>query len=131
MVKNKGGRPRQEVDFNTVDKLCELHCTGVDIAGFIEIDYKPLNARVKEQLKQDGTTYAGFPEYLDAKSARGRVSLRKMQWASANRGSVPMLIFLGKNILGQTEKQTINMPAETIIEVTVEGDDDQDDDEAI
>jgi hypothetical protein len=119
MAKNKGGRPKIEIDFETVDKLCEMHCSGVEIAGFLEIDYKTLNARVKEQLKQDGTTYAGFPEYRDAKSARGRISLRKMQWAAANRGNVPMQIFLGKNYLSQTEKQRIDMPDETIIKVSL------------
>ena len=30
-----------------------------------------------------------------------------MQWRSAERGSVPMQIWLGKQVLGQTDKQEI------------------------
>ena len=31
-----------------------------------------------------------------------------MQWKSAERGSVPMLIWLGKQVLGQTDKSEIS-----------------------
>jgi hypothetical protein len=43
--------------------------------------------------------------------ARGRVrlkiSVRRMQWQSAERGDSRMLIWLGKNILGQSDKGPI------------------------
>lgn len=120
MVKNKGGRPPIDIDFNVVDKLCELHCTGAEIAGFLEIHYETLNNKIKDQLKPDGTHYSGFPEYFAVKCSRGKVTLRRMQWSSANKGNVAMQIFLGKNLLNQTEKQTIDMTTETVIQVSLE-----------
>ena len=115
----KDGQHNKEIDFEVVDKLCELHCTGVEVAGFLEVHYETLNNRIKEKLKPDGTHYSGFPEYFNVKCSRGKISLRKMQWNSANKGNVSMQIFLGKNLLNQTEKQTIDMTTETVIEVSL------------
>jgi hypothetical protein len=35
---------------------------------------------------------------------QGKASLRRMQWQAAQSGSIPMMIFLGKNLLGQRNK---------------------------
>ena len=114
------GRPRKEIDMATVERLCAMHCTGEEIAGFLDVSYPTLLARVKEQVKSDGTHYETFLEYFNVKSSEGKITLRRMQWNSANRGSVPMQIFLGKNLLNQTEKQQIDMTTETTIEVSLQ-----------
>jgi len=55
-----------------------------------------------------------FAEYYKKESASGKMSLRRAQWTRAlgtkdvqgnykNDGSVPMLIWLGKQYLGQAE----------------------------
>ena len=116
MLKHNGPY-KIEVDFETVTKLCEMHCTGVEIAGFLEISYDTLDRRVKEQQKPDGTFYSGFAEYYAVKCARGRISLRKLQWDSAKKGNVAMQIFLGKNMLDQTEKQQVDLAGVTEIKV--------------
>jgi len=126
--KKKMGAPRKEVDFKTVDTLCAFHCTGEEIAYFCKVNYDTLNARVKEQEKPDGTKYAGFSEYFAVKSSKGRISLRKLQWASANRGNIPMQIFLGKNLLNQTDKQQMEMRGETEIRIGFDDDEEWVDD---
>jgi hypothetical protein len=113
------GRPRKEIDFTEVDKLCALHCTAEEIAGFFEITTFTLDQRIKEQQKPDGTYYKNFLEYFAVKSAIGKITLRRLQWTAANRGNVTMQMFLGKNIVGQTEKQQIDIAGVTQIKVTL------------
>lgn len=45
-----------------------------------------------------------FRHIMSKKRAGGKASLRRMQWKSAEDGNTTMLIWLGKNILGQTDK---------------------------
>jgi hypothetical protein len=94
----KTGRPKIEIDFAEVDKLCQIQCTGEEIASFFEISYDTLERRCKEQFK------VSFAEYIKEKSAKGKSSLRRLQWKAAMNGNVTMLIWLGKQYLGQTDK---------------------------
>lgn len=94
----KTGRPKIEVDFAEVDKLCQIQCTGEEIASFFGISYDTLERRCKEQFK------VSLAEYIKEKSAKGKSSLRRMQWKAAMNGNVTMLIWLGKQYLGQTDK---------------------------
>ena len=111
-------RPRKEIDFTELDRLCELHCTGTETAAFFGINYDTLVARIKEQVNSDGHHFKGFSEYFDLKASKGRITLRKMQWDSAlKRGNVQMLIFLGKMYLGQVDRQQVDVNTETVIKV--------------
>ena len=94
----KTGRPKIEIDFAEVDKLCQIQCTGEEIASFFGISYDTLERRCKEQFK------VSLAEYIKEKSAKGKSSLRRMQWKAAMNGSVTMLIWLGKQYLGQADK---------------------------
>ena len=97
-IKKKGGRPQKSIDWEQVKKLAGLHCTGEEIAGFLGIDYDTLCARIKGKYKQ------GFSDWYKKHSSKGKVSLRRKQYEIAVNGSVPMLIWLGKNVLGQSGK---------------------------
>ena len=94
----KTGRPKIEIDFAEVDKLCQIQCTGEEIASFFEISYDTLERRCKEQFK------VSFAEYIKEKSSKGKSSLRRLQWKAAMNGNVTMLIWLGKQYLGQADK---------------------------
>ena len=99
--KGEGGRPKIEIDWNQIDSLCMFHCTAHEIVDYLalqnkEISYDTLNRRAKEQF---GVTFAA---YVDQKqNAWGKVKLRQLQWRAAEKGNVPMLIWLGKQWLGQ------------------------------
>jgi hypothetical protein len=55
----------------------------------------------------EATLRRRFGEVLTKKRAEGKVALRKLQWEHA-KSSPAMAIFLGKNILGQTDRQTLD-----------------------
>ena len=87
-----------EIDWPTVDKLCQLQCTGEEIASVLGCSYDTLERRVKEEHTMK------CAEYIRQKAMGGRASLRRKQWAAADKGNVTMLIWLGKQYLGQKDK---------------------------
>lgn len=97
-MKNKVGRPKIEIDFETVKRLCELHCTEAEICDFLMIDEETLTSRLKD------LGYKNFSEYFKKHQGKSKISLRRLQWKAAMKGSVPMLIWLGKQYLGQKDK---------------------------
>ena len=96
--KNKGGRPRAAIDYQKLDSMCAILCTGEEIAAILDIDYDTLG----RALKRDG--HIGFAEYFKKKSSNGKMSLRRKQYQAAIEGNTTMLVWLGKQHLGQTDK---------------------------
>ena len=95
------GRPRIEINWDEFDKLCELHCTLTEIAGFFDCSEDTIERRVKE------THDINFAEYFRQKSSGGKISLRRKQYATAMAGDKTMLIWLGRNWLKQTEDKNV------------------------
>lgn len=87
-----------EIDIKLVQKLCEIQCTGEEVASVIGVSYDTLVRRVKE------LGYGGFAEYYKKNSQIGKASLRRLQWGAAVKGNVSMQIWLGKQILGQKDR---------------------------
>lgn len=95
----KTGRPKLDVDFEVVDQLCMMQCTAEEIAAVLKVSVDTLDRRIKENF---GMTFA---EYFKQKRVAGNMSLRKAQWDKAvHGGNTTMLIFLGKQYLGQADK---------------------------
>lgn len=103
-VKNKGGRPKANVDPVLVYELATLHCTKQEIARIVGCSIETLYARFSEVM-QDG-------------EAVGKRSLRRLQWQQAEKGNVHMLIWLGKQLLNQKDRSPEEV-ANTIINVQV------------
>ena len=99
--KNKGGRPRKELDQKQFENLCGLQCTREEICSFFDISEKTLDAWCKRTYGE------GFSLTYDKKRQGGRISLRRMQWRLAERNA-PMAIFLGKQFLGQTDNYNVH-----------------------
>ena len=97
-AKNKGGRPKFEIDYTKLDAMCAIHCTGEESAAILGVDYDTLN----RALKRDGN--GGFADYFKLKGAGGKMSLRRKQYDQAMSGNSTMLIWLGKQWLNQSEK---------------------------
>ena len=95
---NQGGRPIYEIDYKTLDSLCGIMCTKEEIASLLEIDEDTLH----NALKRDG--HDGFSVYYKKKSANGKMSLRRKQYQAAIDGNTTMLVWLGKQVLGQSDK---------------------------
>jgi AraC-like DNA-binding protein len=89
-AKNKGGRPVIKVDTDLIEKLAAIHCTNKEIAEVLGISIDTLQRN--------------FPDFLQKGRAHGKAKLRRLQWQKAEEGNPTMLIWLGKQILGQKEQ---------------------------
>ncbi len=94
---NPMGRPRKQITEEQFKKLCALQCTKEEIASFFECSEDTIERWCKQTF--DTTFAATFKTY----SAMGKMSLRRYQFKLAEK-SAAMAIFLGKNMLGQTDK---------------------------
>jgi predicted nucleic-acid-binding Zn-ribbon protein len=106
------GRPKKPIDWNLVKSLCKIHCTGEEIADVLDVHYDTLNNRCNEDYD------CNFSDYYKKASSGGKMSLRRKQYETAMSGNVPMLIWLGKNILGQkdhVENEITDLPPIKII----------------
>ena len=92
------GRPRKQIDWEVADKAAALFCTGEEIANLCKVSYDTLERRIKEQ------GYDNFADWYGQKTADTTKSLRRKQLEMALKGDRVMLIWLGKNLLGQAEK---------------------------
>jgi hypothetical protein len=100
----KMGRPRKQIDKTEFEKLCFLQCTEREFCSWFDVSDETLNKWCKENY--DGRT---FLDVFKEKRENGIISLRRTQFQLAEK-SPAMAIFLGKNLLGQTDKmeQTVN-----------------------
>ena len=82
--------------------MCHIHCTGEECAALLDMSYNTLDNR----LKTEG--HGGFLEYFKKKSAGGKMSLRRRQYTAAVTDGIPsMMIWMGKQWLGQSDKQFV------------------------
>lgn len=84
------GRPRKEIDEESVFKLASMGLTNSEIAAVCNCHKDTLTDRLSHVIKEG--------------HERRNASLRRKQYVMAMKGSVPLLIWLGKQYLGQTEK---------------------------
>lgn len=106
MAKNKGGRPRIDINWTDFDKLCTLQCTQIEIANWFDCSVDTIERACLREHK------IGFAEYYAQKRGKGRISLRRKQWEVAHSGNVSMLIWLGKQYLGQADQVFVDQSAE-------------------
>lgn len=75
-----------------VEGLAHIHCTEAEIASILGVSEKTLRSR------------PGFlPAYRKAREG-GKMSLRREQFKKAEAGNTTMLIWLGKQHLGQSDQ---------------------------
>jgi hypothetical protein len=85
------GRPKKEIDREQVLELAKIHCTYAEMAAVLNCNESTLKRR--------------FADLIERGREEGKMSLRRAQFDLAlNRKNVAMLIWLGKQILGQTDK---------------------------
>ncbi len=86
-----------KIDKDKFESMCAMQCTRNEIASIFGVSYETLLRWCKNNY--DGKD---FDTIFREKRQLGLVSLRRTQWKQAEK-SVPMAIFLGKNLLGQTD----------------------------
>jgi len=83
-------RPKKyNIDKEQVKKLATLGCTNKEIADFFGC-----SADLIEK---------SYSEFLTKGRAEMKMRLRQLQWKSAEKGNAVMLIWLGKQMLGQSD----------------------------
>lgn len=99
-IRRPVSRPQIPIDWTLVDKYLEAGCTGTEIASVIGC--------CRDTLYDRCWTDKGvlFSEYTAKKRATGDAIIRAKQFAYAmtgKNGNLGMLIWLGKNRLGQKD----------------------------
>lgn len=120
----KMARPRIELEnleFDGWDQLdamiiwaSEVYC-----AEKLGMNIDTLAARIKER------TGLSFSEYKQQKQEPMRINLLKKQYDVAMTGNVTMLIWLGKQHLGQSEKTEVTKKIQSISSEGLDSDDSQ------
>lgn len=96
------GRPKIEItpeQWDQAQAMAKIHCTRDEIAALLDISADTLVAAIKSKGYEDFSAW--FKKY----SAGGKMSLRRKQYQMVmEQSSVPMAIWLGKNMLGQRDE---------------------------
>ena len=93
----KAGRPHKQLDKSQFESLCGIQCTMEEVCQFFDCDEKTLNKWCRETYGKN------FSQVFKEKKGVGKVSLRRSQYQLALKGNASMLIWLGKQYLGQRE----------------------------
>jgi len=84
-------RPRKVIDERQVEALASIMCTNAEIAAVLDCSSDTLERR--------------FTAVLEKGRLKGKQSLRRKQYQLAMDGNATLLIWLGKQHLGQSERQ--------------------------
>lgn len=90
-------RPKKPIDSEQVYKLAEIHCTNEEIASICKCSVDTLERRFADVIKSGKNS--------------AKASLRRLMWSSAKNGSVPMQIWLSKNLLGYADNFEVHSEA--------------------
>jgi len=113
--KHPGGRPRIELDLRQVEELARIGCTEADMAAVLGVSVDTIQRR-----KRDCEEFRGV---IEKGRAALRNSLRRLQVKKALEGNVTMLIWLGKQLLGQSDRHdfehsgSVEQPLIKLVEV--------------
>jgi hypothetical protein len=96
-------RPKIEIDEKEVEKLASYGCKNTEIADFFNCDPDTITRR--------------FANILAKARAGLKQRIRKAQIDFALKGNATLLIWLGKNELGQKDNETVSENTNTVVRV--------------
>ena len=119
-ARHPGGRPRitwndeQVAQFKT---MCGMMCTEQEICAVMGVSKPTMNELVNRYLFEEVTGHKRgkdeepikFRDAFEVYSAQGTASLRRMQFKAAQAGDKTMLVWLGKQYLGQSDRMDYNV----------------------
>lgn len=98
------GRKPLDIKPEQVTRLAAIGCTNEEIASVLGCSHDTIVRRFKAVLAEG--------------RLQGKASLRKKQFELALAGNTTMLIWLGKQVLGQTDKQEILQTGPIVLDLT-------------
>jgi len=106
------GRPKKiltEEQIRIVERLAEIGCTQEEISYILDIEPNTLRARFKDQPE----VFTAYQKGL----AKLKKRIRELQLKAAERGSAAILIWLGKQYLGQVDKQEVYQTSDSQVKL--------------
>ena len=95
MANKKMGRKPVDVSGDKVEMLSSFGCSTVEIARLHNCSEATIRTKFKEELERGRESM--------------KIKLRQLQWKTAEQGSNAMLIFLGKQYLGQSDRNEFEL----------------------
>lgn len=93
-------RPVKVIDVELLKKLASIMCTNEEMAHILGVSKDTLERRYAAVIKEAKDT--------------GKMTLRRWQWEACKKGNTALLIWMGKQHLGQSDKQEANVQVQTI-----------------
>lgn len=93
----------EEKDINQMKVLARCHCPDSEIAAFLGVGETTLKRR--------------FGPLLKSEREAGKANIRRWQMDLAQKGNATLLIWLGKQLLGQRDNMTLDSTSKYIFEV--------------
>jgi hypothetical protein len=97
-ARSGAGRRPARIDLIELEKLCSLQATDEELASFFGVSVRTVENRRKQPK---------FAEAMNRGRAKGRISVRRAQMKLLESGSASMGIWLGKQLLGQSDLQKV------------------------
>jgi len=101
---NPGGFPHEcpagktaRINLDELEKLSEWHVSEAEIAAYFRVP----EDEVRQRMLED----PALSEAIERGRIMGNILIRRMQFDLAMKGNVQMLIWLGKNRLGQSDSR--------------------------
>ena len=95
MEKKTRGRPKLDIDPDKVEMLASFGCSTVEIAKLHNCDEHTIRKRFRSELERGRESM--------------KIKLRQLQWKQAENGNTSLLIFLGKQYLGQSDRNELEL----------------------
>lgn len=100
---------QDKINMQQFETLCEIQCTKEEICAVLNCCLETLDSWCRSHY--DGKT---FSEVFKEKRQGGKASLRRTQW-KMSQANPTMAIWLGKQYLGQTDKNENNNMERVVI----------------
>jgi hypothetical protein len=99
-AKKAVGRPKVEINLEELERLSALNCTMPELAAYFKVPLRTLEDRFTNDSK--------VRMCIERGREIGKLSIRRKQLQIMNEtNSVPMAIWLGKQLLGQRDKHDV------------------------
>jgi hypothetical protein len=95
-------RPKKVINQKQFESLCAIQCTQEEICNVLDVTDKTLTRWCNEVYD------LSFSEVYEQKRDIGRMSLRRNQFKLAESGNTTMQIWLGKQVLKQSENPVMD-----------------------
>jgi hypothetical protein len=88
-------RPKLDIDPDQVELLASFGCSTIEIARLHNCDDSTIRNRFRNELERGRENM--------------KIKLRQLQWKQAENGNTSLLIFLGKQYLGQSDRNELEL----------------------